>query len=86
MASPTFNWIGTILLIIAFALILSAVIYIEYNKTVNSTFRVLLGIGIVLFLLALIIIVAAHWSVFFPPTTVTTTTILNTPRIPTVVY
>lgn len=85
MASSALNWSGTALLLIGFALILSAIIYVEAKKTVNTTFRVLLGIGIGLLFLGFIILFAGHWSVFFPPiSTPTTITTTKTTKIPTV--
>lgn len=79
MASSILNWSGTILVIIGFALILAAIIYIEMQKTVNTTFRVILGIGIALLFAGFIIIFAGHYNVFFP----STTKIVTTTKLPT---
>ncbi len=84
MASSPLNWSGSVLLIIGFALILAAIIYIESRKVVNTTFRVLLGVGIALLLLGVIMIFAGHWSVFFPVTKVVQT-VPDFTKLPTVV-
>lgn len=66
MAHTTLNWSGIILLVIGFALILGALIYSEAKQSMDTTFRVLLGVGIGLLLLALILVIIGHWSIFFP--------------------
>lgn len=83
MASSSLNWSGSILLIIGFALILAAIIYIESKKVADTTFRVMLGVGIGLLFLGFIIIFAGHWSVFFPSVK-TITTLTESTKLPTV--
>jgi uncharacterized membrane protein YGL010W len=66
--SSGWNWFGAILLVIAFALILSGVIYIESTGAVDSTFKVLLGFGITLLLIGFIVLFFGHYYVLFPQT------------------
>lgn len=66
MVHTTLNWAGVIFLVIGFALILSTLIYSEAKKTIDTTFRVLLGIGLGLLLLGLVLFVIGHWNIFFP--------------------
>ena len=66
MAHTTLNWSSVVLLIVGFALILAALIYSEAKKTMDTTFRILLGIGLGLIFLALVLFIIGHWSIFFP--------------------
>lgn len=66
MAHTTLNWSGVVLLVIGFALILAALIYSEAKQTMDTTFRVLLGVGLGLLLLALVLTIVGHWNIFFP--------------------
>ena len=66
MVHTTLNWSSVVFLIIGFALILAALTYSEAKKTMDTTFRVLSGIGLGLIFLGLVLVIIGHWSIFFP--------------------
>jgi uncharacterized protein with PQ loop repeat len=56
MLSTTLNWIGAILLIIGFILVVTAAVYSQSTSAVKNTIFWLVGSGVIVFIFGLILL------------------------------